>query len=269
MQTMSATSGGVDLNVAYQQLLSAVTTRGSSDDWYLLGCFLSDQKKWGAAAGCFARSVERSPDSFRAWCNWGWNLHLSGRHAEAYEKLKEAERRASYEATPHALLSQVCITLGKRDEAIAEARLAVEHGYEAVNHVALSFALMGDGQWVEGWSEYQFRVPYKIPEMLTRPFPLWDGSEGRRLFIEGEQGSGDCIMASRWLPECIRRAKEVVIYVDKPLYKLFSENFAGPAVRVYPTPQPFPDTDVWCPMMSLPVALGVSEAGPGGAYLHA
>lgn len=254
---------------SYQGLVTAIVHRGSAEDYYNLGCVLHEQKRWGAAAGCFARVVAADPGNYRGWSNYGWNLHLSGRVEEGEEALRRAVSLAPEEGTPHALLCQVYLTLG--DSVIAErhGRLAVElEPGLAINHVSHSFALMRCGMWEEGWKELEHRFQYKLHEFLGRPYRLWRGEKVGALFIEGEQGVGESIFSSRWLPLCFERAEKTIIYCHGPLYSLFDLNFGKmDGVTVLPLPQPLPLADAWVPMMSIPAALGLG--GPDGGEAQA
>lgn len=260
--------GGFDNS--YQGLVSAFVHRGSAEDYYNLGCLLHEQKRWGAAAGCFARVVERDPGNYRGWSNYGWNLHLSGRAEDGEEALRRAVSIAPEEGTPRALLCQVYLTLGESVEAERQGRLGVKFEPNlAINHVSHSFALMRCGMWAEGWSAYEHRFSYKLPEFLTRPMRLWRGERVKHLYIEFEQGSGDSLMAMRWVPLACERAERVTMYVQGPLYALVSVQDWPENLTVLPLPQmTFPaDVDAWCPSLSLPVALDRPEPFWDGPYV--
>src|SRR5215813_12142319 len=104
-----------DLNL-YQARLTAALYQGSAEDWYALGTTLHDLKKWGAAAACFSRALEKDPTHYRARTNRAWNWHLFGRTDEAASELNSVcfpdEGVPFKEGTPHALYSQVLGTLG-------------------------------------------------------------------------------------------------------------------------------------------------------------
>src|SRR5262249_5104858 len=227
-----------DLNL-YQARLTAALYQGSAEDWYALGTTLHDLKKWGAAAACFSRALEKDPTHYRARTNRAWNWHLFGRTWEAARELREVCVEIK-EGTPHALLSQVLGTIGRvpvnsfstlptpptawRDEAIEHGRLGVEYEpHVPLNHLSLAFALMAAGQWKEGLQEYESRFAYKIPEFLTRPYRLWRGERVDSLYIECEQGGGDTIMGLRWLPLAAARAEKVTLYIHQHLYALLDQ----------------------------------------------
>ena len=91
----------------YQRLVGQAVHRGRGEDWYELGCFLNEMRKWGAAAGCFGRAAGLLPGDHRAWCNLGWMRHLQGDPAGAELGLRRAIALAPGVGMPRALLCQV------------------------------------------------------------------------------------------------------------------------------------------------------------------
>jgi hypothetical protein len=135
--------------------------------------------------------------------------------------------------------------------------------------VALSFALMSAGEWAEGWAEYEHRFAYKLPEFLSRPWPLWRGERVGHLYLEAEQGLGDTIMALRWVAQAAKFADRVTLYIQREVYALSADAAGLPGnVTAYPLPRVLPgDVEAWSPLMSLPVALGLGGPGDEGQYL--
>src|SRR5579884_2075795 len=107
-------------------LVSLAVHRGLAEDFYNLGCWLRDSRRWAAAAVSLARAVELSPGDYRALTNLGWNLHLSGRTTEGLEYLGRAIELAPRESMPYALRAQLGLVLGDDGAAIADGRRAVE-----------------------------------------------------------------------------------------------------------------------------------------------
>lgn len=69
-------------------------------------------------------------------------------------------------------------------------------------HLGLSFALLEDQQFEEGWNEFEWR--WKTGQMPARglPYPVWEGQEAARasdgLLIYAEQGFGDALQFMRY-----------------------------------------------------------------------
>lgn len=260
---MDGSSGQVDPRVAYQELVRAVTVSpGDAGSWFRLGCALHPIKRWGVSAGCFARADALSPGNVPTLASWGWNLHLVGRDEEALGLLGRAVELGPSEGKVRMQLSQVLLTLGQRERGLEEALRGVQlQPEESVNQVALAFALFENGRWLEGWEAYRGRFDYKLPEFRTRPYPLWRGERVNRLFVEAEQGNGDSIFGARWLAAAKERASQVVFFCHKELLALFREGL-DIDIEMVPLPAPLPMADAYCPLLSLPAALGEGFAGP-------
>ena len=181
--------------------------------------------------------------------------------------MRRAEDAAPDEQVPHTLLGQLYGALGKDALAVEEARFGVERSAESpIAHMALAFALMLHGEWAEGWREYEWRFPYKLQRMWGERREaygsIWRGEAVDRLFVECEQGLGDTIFGARWLREAVKRCGRLEVHVQPEVYGLFAAEFGGEMdVRSIPRPLPH-GVDAWCPMLSLPVALGGDVGEP-------
>ena len=60
-----------------------------------------------------------------------------------------------------------------------------------------------NGHWKEGWQRYESRFDiYNLaPEYITNLAPKWDGKSQGRLLVWAEQGLGDTLFFSRWIPK--------------------------------------------------------------------
>lgn len=110
-------------------------------------------------------------------------------------------------------------SLGRRalDEAL---RLAP--GFPAA-HWNRSFLNLAEGRWAEGWEDYEWgRVNGMRP--VRTPRPQWDGQPTRELLVWTEQGAGDILQFSRWVPGLVHqsRAQEVIFECPLPLVRLFN-----------------------------------------------
>src|SRR5262245_4616920 len=70
------------------------------------------------------------------------------------------------------------------------------------SHYLLAHCLLATGDFKRGWDEYEWRFKIQTYKMGNLSIPLWDGSQlkGRRLMVQGEQGLGDTIQFSRYVP---------------------------------------------------------------------
>lgn len=121
-----------------------------------------------------------------------------------------------------------------------------------------SFHLLRMGQYADGWEEYEARTRHwkwvDIMHAYQFAQPRWNGSslEGRTILIYAEQGFGDNIQFSRYLPLLTQRGAKVIYYCDQELLHLF-RRMPGVA-KVEPRSAKIAEErfDVHAPIMSLP-----------------
>ena len=93
-------------------------------------------------------------------------------------------------------------------------------------------------------------------ERVYKTAPRWHGEDikGKTLLVYEEQGFGDTILCSRYIPLLQARGAKVVLECKAPLHKLFS---AIPGVVRFAEPGQVADGfDYHVPMMSLPGIFG-------------
>lgn len=251
-----------DAQSAYRALVGlAAAEPDNAAAWYHLGQALHEAQKPLAAALAFRKSDQLRPGVCETMSNLGWSLRLAGDYEEATALLDRCVESFPEAALPHCLLAQMLTIRGGNDEAIDEAGTAVGMEDKPLHRLALAFALLGAERWAEGFAEFEARIPLRIPEFLGYPYPRWHGEPCRRLFVQAEQGLGDAIMMLRFIPEAAGRCVRLDLYVPRELLRLAAALCADqPSVFVSPLPSPMPAADVFCPMMSLPFALGLGDA---------
>lgn len=133
------------------------------------------------------------------------------------------------------------------------------------------------GDYSSGWPLFEWRWktksmrreigPGKIPDA-----PLWQGRESlraKRILIWPEQGFGDALQFSRYIPELQALGASVVFEVQPALKRLMEDSFPG--VEIVTSSYDKEDVDFHCPLMSLPLAFSTTlETIPGKySYLRA
>ena len=184
-------------------------------------------------------------------------LHKAGRLEEA-----EALYRQNAAWKPQWTLGNLGVilrTTGRLEEAetVLRAALAADPAQASVRQ-SLGMTLLQRGKWAEGWALYEARRELMaLPE--PPPLPAWRGESlaGKRLLVIGEQGLGDQIMLSRFLPKL--EADEVTLACSRPLVRLLS----GLPVKAF-NPESWDGVaaDHWTYMASVPRWL---ELGPEDA----
>ena len=154
-------------------------------------------------------------------------LHQAGRLDEA-----EAIYRRIFGWRPEATAGNLGVILritGRLEEAEAVLReaLAGAPQNKALRHT-LGLTLLQLGQYAEGWRLYEARHEFR--PRPTAPYPEWKGEplQGERLLVLAEQGLGDQILWSRFVPLLAERAAEVKLAVARPLVRLFITRLTTP-----------------------------------------
>ena len=132
---------------------------------------------------------------------------------------------------------------------------------EAHCHRAYVSLLMGD--WVTGWQSYEWRAQHPQSRISRRNFPAprWtrnDPLQGKTILVHSEQGLGDTLQFCRFVSCLADRGAQVVFEVQRPLHALL-QTLAGVS-HVVAAGDGLPDFDFHCPLMSLPLELGITEA---------
>jgi len=155
----------------------------------------------------------------------------------------------------------------------AEAMLCLRKSVEmapgfALGHWNLSLALLGFGDFAQGWHEYEWRWHWdRFPEpRRLLPLPLWRGEPlaGKRILVWTEQGFGDAIHMVPLAARLLDQGAEVYLEAPKPLVRLLRTSF--PAIKVVERPEnPHALTldtalDYVVPLMSLPDRLNLAKS---------
>lgn len=137
-------------------------------------------------------------------------------------------------------------------------RAIATDGQFALAHFNRGMMLLKQGNYAEGWREYDWRwqTPQFVPFQCSQP--RWEGEDiqDRRLLVHSEQGNGDHIQFMRFLPLAAQRCKELIYVGPESLAPLVAE-IEGVAESRVPGQIPGDRFDVYCPLMSLPPCLGI------------
>ena len=250
---------------AYQLNIAAVAADPNLPGvWNNLGMTLNKMQRYHAAVGAFKRSIELAPDSVMPRANYAWSLHLTGRSEEAHKYIHaEVLPRDPFNGQHYTNLAQVELSLNQPKRALAsalEGSLLGDSRPEAM--LMMGLAQLRNQDYVEGFKNYEARMDTDPVLRLLRanPYPLWRGEDlsNKTLFIPAEQGLGDSVMFAPFVMDAARKARDVVVHVHAPLLKFYQRNMPK-NVKIYPTPSELPPANMFCPMLSLPVALQLTN----------
>jgi tetratricopeptide (TPR) repeat protein len=131
-----------------------------------------------------------------------------------------------------------------------------------------ALVLLHLGRYAEGWQDYATR--WEIGEISRPPHrqPLWQGERlaGKTILLYPEQGFGDTILASRFIPRVKELGGRVILECKPPLRRL-STGLAG-VERLVSLGALRDGFDCHCSLMDLPGLLGLeAERIPAPARL--
>jgi FkbM family methyltransferase len=151
---------------------------------------------------------------------------------------------------------------GRLEEAIAcfarALEIAPHHGQHKFD---LAAGLLRAGRWLEGWSHYESRREILPRTGAVPDAPTWQGEKTGHLAIWPDQGHGDLIMFSRFVPWAKERADKVTFLVNPHVLSLFNGFAAIDGVEVthaYDTSKAKFDHQICC--ASLPMVFGLTPA---------
>ncbi|MCA8929717.1 MAG: tetratricopeptide repeat protein [Alphaproteobacteria bacterium] len=227
-----------------------------------IGIARANQGRPDEALAAYRQALAIKPDFAEALYNIGNLLKDQGRPAEALAFYRQALAIAPDYAEAHNNLGTALQKLGRVDEAIACYRRALAAAPDYVEaQWNRSLALILKGDYREGWKLYESRMQKADLKADYHRFaaPAWRGDfdiAGKTILVHGEQGFGDVIQFSRYLPLVARLGAEIVFEVRQPLTRLMS-TLDGP-MRVIARGECLPAFDACCPVMSLPHVFGTT-----------
>ena len=204
-----------------------------------LGLVLAALDRNDAAADAYRHALDRKPDHTTAWNNLGLVYQAMNRLPDAV-----AAFRRALALTP----------------AFAQA------------HWNLALALLAQGDYAEGFSEYEWRL--RLAELGGRvprpPLPRWQGEDlrGRTLLLAAEQGIGDALQFVRFASHVAERGARVVVQARSELRALLAT--APGVAATIGSDSPLTALDFELPLLSLPhrLGLGLDDVRASDRYLR-
>jgi ADP-heptose:LPS heptosyltransferase len=112
------------------------------------------------------------------------------------------------------------------------------------------------GDYQIGWQLFEWRWKGLLKKAFRNfPKPLWLGNfdiKGKKILISQEQGLGDFIQYSRYIPLLKNLGADVIVECNAPVMVLASN--LGCEITIIEKKKALPDFDIYCPLMSLPLA---------------
>ncbi|WP_333874142.1 DUF6165 family protein [Methylobacter sp.] len=226
--------------------------------YYNRGIVLKELKCFDEALSSYQQAIALNPNYVAAYSNLGNLLNELKRFDEALSSYERAIALKPDFAEAHYNQGIILQQLGRFDEALAdyEQAITLKPDYaEAYWNKSLLKLLLGD--YEQGWRFYEWRWNLESFTRTKRNFQqsLWLGGEsieGKTILLHSEQGLGDTIQFCRYTAMVAALKAKVVIEVPKPLISLIS-GLKG-HFTIVEDGGSLPDFDIYCPLMSLPLA---------------
>ena len=228
---------------------------------HFLGVILYQRQDVAAALPLLLRSVEAVPGEPEFRNNLGLALAAGGHEQEAIAAFRAALALKSGHAVAWNNLGLALQSVNDVQGAIAAFRRAIALQPDFAHaHWNLSLALLLDGQYHEGWREYEWR--FALAELGKGRHSYggnaWDGAapSGKTLLLYTEQGLGDALQFARFVTPLAEAGARCIVHCPEALAPLLAA-VEGVAQTVG-NGEPLPPYDAHVPLLSLPRLLGTT-----------
>lgn len=219
-----------------------------------LGLAFGSRFEFEDAAACYREVLAVAPDFVPAHNNLGLALADLGRPEEAAASYRRALAINPDDISALGNLGIVSAQLGRTAEAVWCYDRALEiDPSSAAMRVNRAVANLAAGNLAQGWADMESRWDAGALSPRPMPMPRWAGEDiaGRVILLHAEQGLGDIIQFSRYVPMVADLGATVILEVPESLRSLLARSW--PRVTVRPEGEVSPAADVHCPLMSLPL----------------
>ena len=241
-----------DALAAYDGALSI--NAGLVEAWIGRGNVFAEINRHADALAAYDRALALNPNLIEAWIGRGNVLVETNRILDglvAFDKalMLKPSSAGAWLARGHALIAMKRIddALGNFDKAISIQADSTEALF------ARGCANLLAGRMAEGWIDYENRWDIRGCSSVRPDLAIehWSGEDltGRTILVYDEQGFGDTIQFSRYLPRLVERGAEVTFLCSKKLFWLLES--MSDKIR-FATSVPDTRFDFQCALMSLP-----------------
>ncbi|MCS6958722.1 MAG: tetratricopeptide repeat protein [Pseudanabaenaceae cyanobacterium SKYGB_i_bin29] len=176
---------------------------------------------------------------------------------DAYRSIQQYLQFMPDAAEGYHTLGLIYFRQGKNKEAIENYRIAInKNPQDALTHYNLAISLLLEGNYKEGWQEYEWRMNAQ-DAVIKLQQPRWDGSDlaNKTILLWSEGGFGDTIQFLRYIPFLQQQGATIILACQQQLVKLLQQEL--PYARVIPIESKVShyQFDYHLPLMSLPHVL--------------
>jgi tetratricopeptide (TPR) repeat protein len=229
------------------------------------GNTLQELNRFDEALICFNTSIQFKPDYAEAYSNRGNVLQELGYLSEAINDYDKALQLSPSFIDAYSNLGLCLAKLKNTSDSLKCFEKAIQISSDSSADIRFNKAhvLLLSGFYHEGFREYEWRWKnqYLSASKNIRYFsqPLWLGKsalKNKTIFIYSEQGLGDTIQFSRYLPFFENLGARVIFEVQPPVFSLFKDQISS--YHIIERGQIIPEFDYQAPLLSLPLAFETS-----------
>ncbi len=227
--------------------------------WTNLGAALRSMGKLESAIICHRRALHHGPKNPTAIANLGNALREQGSFVEARDMA--LTEKAGYASGPAATVSRDLQGMGRwRASLPAFDKAIIEDPKDAELVILRAASHFMTGDYTKGLADYGERFRFSPSSEPKRQSPRWTGgaATGKRLLVMSEQGLGDMVMVSRFMPKLREIWDEVWLTSRRPTMRLFDGVLYVDRVFDKNAPPPEGEEDAYVPAMDLMTIYGLT-----------
>lgn len=230
---------------------------------YLCASIMRSMEHIGVSLTLLRRALAFAPEQPNILMHYGACLHETHQYQDAREIFHKVAKILPDDSMPLANIAGSYVQEGRCNDAVKFADQALKLNPDnRIAKVAKAFGCLGLGRWADGWEHaealYGDTLRIRVYNPPEKEEPMWDGSKGKTVVVQADQGLGDMIMFAQCLPEMIRDCKQVILETNPRLAPMFQRNF--PQIKVYGTLKQFSDVD-WPSQYEIDAHIHISYLG--------
>jgi tetratricopeptide (TPR) repeat protein len=207
-----------------KEISALLADMGHAPSWLSLGLALRKLKHFESALACVKRALDLEPQSHLYQVNYAACLFDMDKKDESLEAYEKAAKSKPEDFHTHMSYAVVATELGAFEKAVLHSNkaLTLKPG-DAYLQWNLARAHLQAGQFQEGWKLFESRLNLPGMAEMKCSAPRWKGENlaGKTLLLVEEQGFGDTILCSRYIPLLKKRGARIIFKCKKDLHRLF------------------------------------------------
>lgn len=228
-QRIAEVLGRGDVETALEHLLEIGISRWSEKAMHMRAMMYMRRSRWADAEKLLKQMIAAGPNA-QAFKMLGDAHYLQAHFTEAELCYAKSITLDPLPETIHDL-GVAIVSQGRVEESILHFRESsnmLPERPDFKHHLAIMLTL--GGHLEEGWDMMKYRMQCAgITSTFPEPEKYWEGEDlaGKTIILRSEQGWGDTIQFSRYLPELQKRASKVYFWCQRQMVSFVEANYPG------------------------------------------